>query len=150
MTTYYSLNNAISSFFESNKTVTRQQCNDFALSCAGGRINPVQIQGAFSYTLITGPNDSKVFQFRTQDSSFDIDIVNLAKAVHPQFVASCKYHGTIGKLHIYEMDKLPGTPYIMARDISPIQPPDSVFRQRNTVKDFATCVQELIALFPWG
>ncbi|UNI24493.1 hypothetical protein JDV02_010233 [Purpureocillium takamizusanense] len=140
MTTYYNLDNAISSFFESNKSVTRQQCEDFTLSHAGGRVNPVPIQGAFSYTLTAGPDDSKLFQFRTEDSSFDTDILNLAKKVHPQFVASCKYHGTIGNLqplHIYEMEKLPGTPYFMARDISLVQPADSILRQRNTVKDLA-------------
>ncbi|RSL89480.1 hypothetical protein CEP52_014882, partial [Fusarium oligoseptatum] len=140
MATHYSLSNAISSFFESNTTVTRQQCDSFTLSCAGGRVNPVQIQGAFSYTLTAGTNGSKLFQFRVQESGFDIGIMSLAKTVHPQFVASCKYHGTIGQsrpLHIYEMDNLPGTTYIMSRNISTVQPPDAVFRQHNTVKDLA-------------
>ncbi|KJZ69736.1 hypothetical protein HIM_10876 [Hirsutella minnesotensis 3608] len=139
--TFYSLDNAISSFFESNTTATRQQCDDFALSRAGGQVNPVQIQGTFSYTLTAGINKLKVFQFRVEDSSFDIDIVSLAKAVHPQVVAGCKYHGTIGSsrpLHVYEMDKLPGTTYIMVRNISVVQPPDSVFRQRRTVEDLAS------------
>lgn len=143
MTTKYNLDNMISSFFESNKPVTGQQCEDFALSRAGDRVNPVQIQGTFSYTLTAGPNGSKLFQFRTQNSSFDRDIMNLAKKVHPQFVASCKYHGTIGNsrpLHVYETDKLPGTPYIVARDVSSVQPPDSIFRQHHTVKDLARCV----------
>ncbi|KAJ4315798.1 hypothetical protein N0V84_008202 [Fusarium piperis] len=140
MATHYSLENAIGSFFESNTTVTRQQCDEFALSCAGGPVNPVQIQGAFSYTLTAGTNGSKIFQFRVQESSFNTDIMSLAKTAHPQFVTSYKYHGTIGQsrpLHIYEMDNIPGITYIMGRDISTVQPPDAVFRQRNTVKDLA-------------
>ncbi|KAI1428892.1 hypothetical protein F5Y12DRAFT_730453 [Xylaria sp. FL1777] len=140
MTTPYSLSDAISSFFAENTTVTRQQCDDFALSRVGGRVNPVQIQGAFSYTFTAGTDESKLFQFRTHDSELDTSILNLAKIVHPQFVAGYKYHGTIGEsrpLHIYEMDKLPGTTYIMARDISAVQPPDAQLRQRNTATDLA-------------
>lgn len=89
---------------------------------------------------------SKLFQFRVQGSSLDMDIMSLAKAVHPQLVADCKYHGIIGQsrpLHIYEMDNLPGAAYIMARDISNVQPSDAVLRQRNTVKDFARCVVQM-------
>lgn len=140
--TYYSLDNAISSFFESSTTATRQQCDDFTLSRAGGQVNPVLIQGTFSYTLTAGRNNSKLFQFRVEDSSFDMGIMNLAKAVHPQFVAGCRYHGTIGSsrpLHVYEMDNLPGTTYIMARSISVVQPQDALFRQRRTVRDIARC-----------
>jgi hypothetical protein len=153
MATYYSLDNAISSFFEVNTTATRQQCDDFVLSRAGGPVNPVQIQGMFSYTLTAGIDESKLFQFRVQDSILDMDIMTLAKATHSQFVASCKYHGIIGQsrpLHIYEMDNLPGTTYIMARDISVIQPPDAVLRQRNTVSDLARYVQMLAALIQAG
>ncbi|CEO58806.1 hypothetical protein PMG11_03508 [Penicillium brasilianum] len=59
----------------------------------------------------------------------------LAKAIHPEFVASCKYLGTIGNsrpVYIYEMEHHPGTAHIMARI-----PPDDMSRQRNTIKDFA-------------
>lgn len=154
MATPYSLDNAISSFFGSNTTATRQQCDDFALSRAGEHVDPVQIQGTFSYTLTAGTGKSKLFQFRVQDSSLDMDTMSLAKAIHPQFVAGCSYHGTIGPssrpLHIYEMDSLPGTTYVMARDISNIQPPDAVFRQRSTVKDLARCVRIFVALFQTG
>ncbi|KAK3308676.1 uncharacterized protein B0T15DRAFT_524988 [Chaetomium strumarium] len=141
MATYYSLDKAISSFFKLNTTVTRQQCDEFALSRAGEPVNPVQLQGTFSYTLTAGSDASKLFQFRVQDSCLDMDSITLAKKIHPQFVPSCKYLGIIGQsrpLHIYEMDNLPGTTYIMARDTSVIQPPDAVIRQRNTVSDLAS------------
>ncbi|KAF5624007.1 kinase-like domain protein [Fusarium sp. NRRL 25303] len=140
MTAVYSLDAAIGSFFEVNTEATRQQCDDFALHHAGGPLDPVPIQGTFSYTVTAGENKSKIFQFRAQDSSFDTSMINLAKIVHPQFVASCQYHGTIGPiqpLHIYEMDCLPGAAYIMARNVSIAQPPGSILRQCNTVKDLA-------------
>ncbi|KAF4624415.1 hypothetical protein G7Y89_g13758 [Cudoniella acicularis] len=73
-----------------------------------------QIQGTFSYTVAVGT--TKIFQFRVHDSSFDMQAMSLAKAVHPQFVPSCKYHGTLGQsrpLHIYEIENLPGTAYII-------------------------------------
>lgn len=128
--------------------MTRQQCDDFALSRVGRQANPVQIQGAFSYTLTAGTDGSKLFQFRTSDSDFDIAILDLAKTIHPQFLASCKYHGTIGQsrsLHVYKMDRLPRTTYIMARNISIAQPPDAKFRQCNTVKDLARYIYKLLA-----
>ncbi|KAL7955112.1 hypothetical protein V8C34DRAFT_292484 [Trichoderma compactum] len=140
MATPYTLSGAINSFFTENTFVIRQQCDDFALSRIGGPVNPVQIQGAFSYTLTAGADGSKLFQFRIHDSKLDNVLLDLAKTIHPQFVTSCKYHGTIGQLrplYIYEMDKLPGTAYIMACDSSTIQPPEARFRQRNTAKDLA-------------
>lgn len=153
MATFYSLDNSINSFFTSNTTATRRQCDDFALSLAGGRVSPVQIQGTFSYTLTAGTEKPRLFQFRLQDSSFDMNIMSLAKAVHPQFVAGCQYHGAIGQsqpLHIYEMDKLPGTTYIMARDISSVQPPDAVSRQRRTVNDLARWALMFMGSFQTG
>lgn len=123
--------------------MTRQQCEELALSRVGGQAIPVEIQGAFSYTFATGTNQSKIFQFRTQDSELDMSVMNLAQTVHSQFIADCKYHGTIGQprpLHIYEMDKLPGVTYIMARHVSVVQPPDAVARQRNTATDLAKFV----------
>ncbi|KAI1121213.1 hypothetical protein F5Y10DRAFT_272320 [Nemania abortiva] len=136
----YNLDDAISSFFAENTTATRQECDNFALFRAGGRVNPVEIQGAFSYTIIAGTDNSKLFQFRTNESELDTSIISLATTAHPQFVTSCKYHGTIGQsrpLHVYEMEKLPGATYVMARNVSIPQPPDAAFRQRNTATDFA-------------
>ncbi|KAK8912154.1 hypothetical protein H634G_10873 [Metarhizium anisopliae BRIP 53293] len=138
MASYY-FDDSIGFFFESNTSATRQQCDDFARAHAEGQLRPVQIQGTFSYTVAVGT--TKIFQFRTLDSSFDMHVMSLAKAIHPQFVASCKYHGIIGQsrpLHIYEMDHLPGMAYIVSRNIAAVQPPDAVFRQRNTVEDLAS------------
>ncbi|TQN70588.1 hypothetical protein CSHISOI_04881 [Colletotrichum shisoi] len=141
MATYYSLDDAINAFFETNTTATRKQCDGFALSRVGGQVHPVPIQGTFSYTVTAGTDKSKIFQFRIQDSSIDMEVMDLAKAVHPQFVAGCKYQGTIGEprpVHVYEMGNIPGAAYIITRNISIPQPPDAVSRQRNTVKDLAS------------
>ncbi|KAI0398958.1 hypothetical protein F4802DRAFT_613095 [Xylaria palmicola] len=123
MAVRYSLDDAISSFFDENTTA-----------------NPVQIQGSSSYTFTAGTHESKLFQFRTYDSKIDMSIINLAKTAHPEFIAGCKYHGMIGQsrpLHVYEMDRLAGTPYIIARHASAVQTPGDVARQRNTATDLA-------------
>lgn len=68
MPTIYSLDDTIKEFFESNSAVTRQQCDELAITLVGEPINPSPIQGAFSYTVIVGAKQSKVVQFRTQTS----------------------------------------------------------------------------------
>ncbi|KAF9890789.1 hypothetical protein FE257_005359 [Aspergillus nanangensis] len=137
MTTYvlYSPDGAINEFFNSSTSVTRQQCDEFAISRAGGEPTALQVQGVCSYTMIAGPNKSKLFQFRDENSILDMENLFLAKAIHPEFVASCKYLGSMGDsqpVHIYEMKHLPGAAHIMARI-----PPDDMARQQNTIKDFA-------------
>lgn len=143
MVTYYNLDNAINSFSNENTTMTKHQCEDFALSRVGRQANPVETQRAFSYTFATGIDQSRIFQFRTHDSELNMSVINLAQTVHSQFIAGCEYHGTIGQLrllHVYEMDILPGATYIMARHVSAAQPPDSAARQRNTATDLAKFV----------
>ncbi|KAI2786220.1 hypothetical protein POX_g08602 [Penicillium oxalicum] len=137
MTTYvvYSLDSAIRNFFSTNTTVTRQQCDDFAVSRAGGVSTALQMQGVCSYTVTAGPEKSRLFQFRDEDSPIDIHNIRLARVIHSEFVFACEYLGTIGEsrpLYVYEMENLPGTAYIMAR-ISP----DDMSRQRATIKDLA-------------
>lgn len=134
----YSFDGAINDFFNSNTTTTRQQCEDFAVARAGGVPTPLQMQGVCSYTVTAGTNNSKLIQFRTEDSILDMSNTNLAKALHPEFVAGCEYLGTLGEsrpLHIYEMDNLPGIAHIMAKI-----PADDMSRQSNTVRDLARYV----------
>ncbi|KAJ5250700.1 hypothetical protein N7489_001110 [Penicillium chrysogenum] len=137
MTTYvlYNRDGAIDEFFNSITTVTRQQCDEFAISRAGGVSSALQMQGVCSYTVTAGPNKTKLFQFRDENSTINMANIVIAKAVHPEFVTSCKYLGTMGDsrpVHIYEMEYLPGTAHIMARI-----PLDDMPRQHNTIKDFA-------------
>lgn len=140
MTKYvvYGLESAINAFFSSSTTTTRQQCDDFAIARAGGVSTPLQMQGVCSYTVTAGPDKSRIFQFRCEDSTIDIGNISLAKAVHPEFIASCKYLGTFGNLqplHIYEMENLSGITHIIARI-----PPGDMSRQSNTIKDLARYV----------
>jgi hypothetical protein len=48
----YTLDSAINSFFETQTTVTWQQCDELAVSLVGEPVNPVPVQGEFSYTVV--------------------------------------------------------------------------------------------------
>ena len=143
----YSLDNAINSFFKSQPSVTRRQCDELAVSLVGEPVNPTAIQGAFSYTVIAGVEQSKIVQFRSQDSVLDMETLKLARAIHGQVVAACTYHGNIGQssspLSVYVIEKLPGTTYIQARCINGLSAEPSLetaSRQPNTVIGFARYV----------
>ena len=50
-----------------------------------------------------------------------METLNLARAIHGQFIATCTYHGNIGQsspLSVYVIEKLPGITYIQARCIN--------------------------------
>ncbi|KAG9227987.1 hypothetical protein BJ875DRAFT_390338 [Amylocarpus encephaloides] len=97
----YTLDDTINSFFESQSTVTRQQCDDLAVSLVGKPINPAPIPSAFSYTVIAGSKQSKIVQFLAQSSALDIETLNLARAIHGQLVPACTHHGIIGQSSLY-------------------------------------------------
>ncbi|GAB0139111.1 hypothetical protein EsDP_00007326 [Epichloe bromicola] len=117
-TVLYSLGDTISDFFASHAPVTQQQCDELAVSLAGGPVNPVPIQGSFSYTVTAGPHQSKIVQFRDANSDLDTHILDLARQIHGRLVAAYTFHGQVGQaspLAIYSMEKLPGTPYVLAQ-----------------------------------
>ncbi|KAJ5611818.1 hypothetical protein N7528_008923 [Penicillium herquei] len=137
MTTYvvYSLDGTIDEFFHATTTATRKQCDDFVISRVGGVPTPVEMQGVCSYTVTAGPDQSKIVQFRDENSAIDTDNLILVKTVHPEFVAGCQYLGIIGDVrpvHIYVMDKLPGIAHVMARI-----PSGDMSRQQRIIKDLA-------------
>jgi hypothetical protein len=130
-------------FLEANNSATREECDDFALTLVheASPVRPATIQGAFSYAVLAG--EDKIVQFRFPSSSINIELVNLAATIYGNVIARCKYHGTIGEpngLGIYEMDKLPGVPYIIGRNTTIPQPPAAVEAQQRTVQDFARYV----------
>lgn len=47
----------------------------------GGQVRPVDLQGMSCYTVIGGPNDNKIIQFREQSSSLDMGILALARDI---------------------------------------------------------------------
>jgi hypothetical protein len=145
----YSLDNAINRFFESESIVTRQECDEFAVSLVGEPVIPVPIQGAFSYTVTAGAEQIKIVQFRAQSSVLDKEALDLARKICGQFVAQCTYYGTIGQsspLAVYVIHKLPRVTYIQARCINGLSAEPSteaILRQSNTAADFARCSETL-------
>lgn len=125
MSQTYDLDRSIAAFFSrAGTSATREKCDEFARREFGGGVHPVPLQGMASYTVTAGPN--KVVQFREQSNSLDEGTMALARAVHPEVVASCTFHGRIGglpsdpeakpgALAIYSMDNHPGNNYVYMR-----------------------------------
>ncbi|KAI9708821.1 MAG: hypothetical protein M1820_003776 [Bogoriella megaspora] len=117
----YTLENAINSFFSDNGDLSLKiQCDQFAYERHGGHVQPVHIQGSTSYTVIAGPSANKIVQFREQSALLDINMLALVKNIHGDIVPSCSELGTIGdpkraQLVIYDMDRLSGENFIIAR-----------------------------------
>ncbi|KAK0628546.1 hypothetical protein B0T17DRAFT_523014 [Bombardia bombarda] len=109
-------------FAKAGASLSREKCDEFARRRYGGEIRPVDNQRANSYTITAGPSSSKIIQFRAENDLLDTRMLRLAKAVHTAVVADCLHLGWIGnpddgpQLAIYEMDRLPGEKYVIARD----------------------------------
>ncbi|RDW81273.1 aminoglycoside phosphotransferase family protein [Aspergillus mulundensis] len=129
---YYSLDNTINEFF-SACTVTQEECDKTAAKLTGNPVEPVQLQGAFSYTVTAG---NLIVQFREPKSPLDTKTLDLARNIYGSVVPACTYKGTMGpapSLSVYVMDKVPGRSYIEARLAR--SPPASWLEQ--AVTDFA-------------
>lgn len=117
----YSLDSAINSFFsDAGASSSKVQCDQFAHRRYGGHIQPADIQGSTSYTVIAGPSGNKILQFREQSALLDMNMLALVKDIHGDVVPSCSKLGRIGEpqssqLVIYEMNRLPGENFIIAR-----------------------------------
>jgi hypothetical protein len=128
----YALDDSIKTFFQDHTDATRQDCDDRARSLVRPPVEPVPIQGEFSYTVTAGDSETrKIVQFRAGISDLDMTTMRLARTVHPQFVPDCSYHGTIASsspLSVYVMEEMTGITYIKARGVD----------RRNTVVDLAS------------
>lgn len=130
-----SVDNRVKSPLFSQAGTTRSQCDEFAERTFGGPIEPVSMQGVYSYTVVAA-NAAVIVQFRENSSPLDISLLETVRNAHPDFVASCRFHGTIGSsspLRIYSMDKLQGDNYL---NISLSMPDDSMDRL-TTVRSLA-------------
>ncbi|KAK7987089.1 hypothetical protein PG988_002077 [Apiospora saccharicola] len=142
-TVIYTLEGAIQDFFNAfgGSSVTKSDCDAKAAALVGEPLIPVPIQGHFSYTVVAGPNQAQIVQFRAAQSKLDMDILNLAMAVHPDFLPKCTYHGHIGDetspLHVYVMDKREGLCHFKTRDSSVEGASAFAARQSQTVRDLA-------------
>ncbi|KAK8121776.1 hypothetical protein PG984_010446 [Apiospora sp. TS-2023a] len=142
-TVIYTLEGAIQDFFNTfgGSSVTKSDCDAKAVALVGEPLNPVPIQGHFSYTVVAGPSQAHIVQFRAAQSKLDMAIVDLAVTIHPDFVPRCTYHGQIGgdasPLHIYVMEKREGLCSFQSRDSSVKVESAFAARQFETVRDFA-------------
>ncbi|KAK4168297.1 hypothetical protein QBC43DRAFT_228862 [Cladorrhinum sp. PSN259] len=142
----YTLDSAIRNFFaEAGASSSRSQCDEFVRQrYPGGQIQPAPIQGSNSYTVIVGraAAGDKVVQFREQSALLDVTMLKLAKEIHGDVVpggsTSLGWVGTtntsLGRspLAVYEMDKLPGETFVMARMSL------EAHQRLNTVRDLAS------------
>jgi hypothetical protein len=133
---YYSLEDTINQFF-SSCTITREECDRTATELTGEAMKPVQLQGAFSYTVAAG---EFLVQFRVSESLLDTKTLDLARKIYGNIVPTCIKKGVIGSspsLTVYVMNKLPGITYIEA----PLNELHRTSWQEQTVSDFARYFQ---------
>jgi len=160
----YSLEHAIRSFFNSDVSPNREECDNLARSLLGGQsIVPFDIQGQFSYTVYSlqaagtqvrrpgrdddsnsqaAANNAKIVQFRLPTSRIDVPMAQLAKAIHGDIAAETDYYGELGhkgraSLGVYLIQKLPGVPYIELGNFSNAMNSDMASNQLTLVQDFA-------------
>ncbi|KAL4948880.1 hypothetical protein BDW69DRAFT_175635 [Aspergillus filifer] len=129
---YYSLEDTIDQFF-SGCTVTREECDRAAVEITGEVVEPVRLQGAFSYTVAAG---ERLVQFRSSESLLDIERLSLARKIYGNVVPACVKRDVMAvspSLTIYVMDKIPGITYIEA----PLTTLSCNSWQEQTVSDFA-------------
>jgi hypothetical protein len=128
----YLLEETINQFF-SGCTVTRDECDRTAAELTGNSVEPVRLQGAFSYTVAAG---EFLVQFRVSESLVDTKKLGLARKIYGDVVPACVNRGVIGpspSLTVYVMDKVPGITYIEA----PLTTLHCTPWQEQTVSDFA-------------
>jgi len=141
----HSLGKEINDFFASQASVSRQQCDEVARSIAGDPIEPTVIQGSFSYTVTAGATPPRIVQFRAQSSLLDMEILALARDVHPDTVPAVTFYGTLSDggakpLHVYVMEKVSGIVYIEEKccDESTAEArAEANARRFVTIRDFA-------------
>jgi hypothetical protein len=105
----------IAKFFEKNKPITQEKCQDTAAQIAGGSIVPTSVQGMTSYTVIAGNDSRKVLQFRAPGASLDMKIMARARDTYKDFVPTCEQRGCLGGLSVYEMDAVEGVAFSIAQ-----------------------------------
>ncbi|KAK3903129.1 Mus38-like protein [Staphylotrichum tortipilum] len=139
------LDERISSFFtQAGACTSKTECDTYAATIFGGPSPPVPDQGAWSYTVTAGPDNNTIVQFRELDSPLDVETLAAAHSIHPDLVARCVSHGTIGSppgLLVYSMPKLPGETYLR---ISATLRDDDFTHRFTTVLGLAECVHSFL------
>lgn len=113
--------------------ITREECDRAATELAGEVVEPVRLQGAFSYTVAAA---KLIVQFRDSESPLDMKMIDLARGIYGDVVPACVNKGVVGpspSLTVYIMDRVPGITYIEV-------PSTVIYRtswQEQTISDFA-------------
>ncbi|KAJ2896232.1 hypothetical protein MKZ38_005726 [Zalerion maritima] len=136
----FSVESCIQQFFNTLTTATRAECDIKASASAGssgpfvenaslvgGPVKPVPVQGLWSYTVIAGPSQADIMQFRAGRSKLDMI-------------------GGQSPLAVYVIKKRDGVCYIQIRDTSPEGKVEFNIRQFRTVGDLASLVDIPIIL----
>ncbi|KAH6712140.1 hypothetical protein BKA61DRAFT_80474 [Leptodontidium sp. MPI-SDFR-AT-0119] len=122
----------ISTFFSSNTSATREQCDKLAVELLAGPVSTTPIQGGTSYT-VQRQQVRKVVQFRA--SKLDMVHLGIIQQVYDKFVPRCLYHGLLGSLHVYIWDWVSGPAFCrVRREMFTL---DAEQRLSQTVQDFA-------------
>lgn len=121
------------------KGVTRSQCDEIAQDIVGAPVIPVAVQGLCSYTVLAGPEQDTIVQFR-EDGVQELRIDELTRAcqIHGSVVPKCTLYGEVGPLKTWVMPKIPGNIYSdeCYRSGGKL-PPDVLARLKNTTTDLA-------------
>ncbi|KAI1321700.1 hypothetical protein F5Y16DRAFT_405082 [Xylariaceae sp. FL0255] len=135
----------VNRFFSDNKTVSRAQCDERALSILGSgfkEIQPVDTPGSLSYTV--KGTTSVIISFRKYGSKLDPDMVKLSRDIHGNLSPGACYHGTISKsdvyessLSIYTMPLLPGVAALNVFAFSPNMDDKVKAKHLHYIKDLA-------------
>lgn len=113
---------------------TAKDCDEYAKRTLQAEdIQPVENQGAYSYTLIC-PSQAKIVQFRIK--RFDEEVLALAHQIYGDLVPSVTFFGDF-QLPVYVSSVVPGKIHMFQDFSSPAFPLE---RQLRTVKELAQFV----------
>lgn len=121
----------ISKFFSENGRPSQQQCNEEAERITGVSPKPTLVQGASSYTVISG---DYAIQFRDGSDTLDLELLSYVQKAYAGFVPKTSDSGKLGELHIYKMEVVGGDSLYLTRDS--LRENECVLL-RQTLRDFA-------------
>ncbi|KAI0423424.1 hypothetical protein F5Y09DRAFT_327381 [Xylaria sp. FL1042] len=145
VTTYkeYSVCSDIEAFFKKT-SASRLICDARARELAGGRVIPVDIQGACSYTVYAGFELEYVVQFRLESLAPRADVASLATVVYGSLVPKMSFEGKIGEggqepLYVYLMSRVRGLTHLdfILLHGFPEDSPDNLLWRKNLIGDIA-------------
>lgn len=117
--------------------ITSKQCDQIAERIAGGPVVPVSVQGLCSYTVLAGPKQDIIVQFREEGvAPLKVDELSRAYEIHGKIVPKSTLHGEIGPLKVWVMPKIPGEAYVdKCHKVGGQLPKDALQRIKNTTID---------------